>query len=73
MKKKKLFYSTGIKIIFSWYDIIKFKLRIVDYDDTIGLYYYYLIGIKVFDKEFFRAKYRNSKGKIYRSKISLGG
>ena len=37
MKKKKLFYSTGMKINISLWDIIKFKLRLGDYDDTHGV------------------------------------
>lgn len=73
MKKKKLLYSTGIKISFSWYDIIKFKLRLADYDDTYGIRYTYLISLKLFRWEWFRTKYIDSKGKIYRRKINFGG
>lgn len=73
MKKAKLFYSTGIKIIFSWFDIIKFKLRLADYDDTYGIRYSYLISLKIFNLEFFRIKYRDQKGKIYFRKVNFGG
>ena len=73
MKKRKLLYSTGVKIIFSWYDVLKFKLRLADYDDTYGVRYSYFIGIKVFNFEFVRMRYRDSKGKICKRKINFGG
>ena len=73
MKNKTLFYSTGIKILVSFYDVIKFKLRIADYDDVKGIRYTYLISIKIFGWEFYRIKYKNQKGKVYKRVINIGG
>lgn len=73
MKKKKLFYSTGIKAAISLWDVCKFKLRLGDYDDTNGIRYTYLISCKLFRWEFCRVRYRDQKGKLYRRKIHFGG
>jgi hypothetical protein len=73
MKKKKLFYNTGFKIIFSAWDRIKFKLRLADFDDKVGIRYIYLIELKIFGFDFYRIKYIDQKGKIYKRKLRFGG
>ena len=70
---KKLFFNTGFKISFSAWDRIKFKLRLGDFDDTHGVRYIYLISIKIFGFEFFRTKYFNQEGKVYKRTIKFGG
>lgn len=70
---KKLFYNTGFKLIFSAWDRIKLKIRLFDYDDVKGIRYSYLIAIKVFDFEFYRVKYIDQKGKVYKRKLRFGG
>ena len=73
MKKKKLFYSTGIKFIFSFYDIFKIKIRLWDYDDAKGIRYSYLFAFKLFIWDFFRMKYTDSKGNVRKRKMRFGG
>lgn len=72
-KRKKLFYSTGFKLICSAWDRLKFKIRLADYDDTKGIRYSYLISFKVFCWEFYRVKYTDQKGKVYKRKLRFGG
>jgi hypothetical protein len=72
-KKKKMFYNTGFKLIFSHRDKIKFKIRLGDYDDTIGIRYNYLIAFKLFCWDFYRMKYTDQKGKVYKRKMRFGG
>ena len=72
-KKKKLFYNTGFKFIFSAWDRIKFKVRLGDYDDYVGIRYIYLFEIKIFGFDFFRIKYIDQKKKIHKRKIRFGG
>ena len=58
------FYNTGFKTSTSFYDIFKFKLRIFDFDDSVGVNYIYLIQIKFFKFELCRMKYKNQKGLV---------
>ena len=73
MKKKKLFYNTGFKLIFSAWDRLKFKIRLADYCDVDGIRYCYLIAIKIFIWEFYRVKFIDQKGKVYKRKSRFGG
>ena len=72
-RNKKLFYSTGFKLIFSYKDRLKFKFRFGDYDDTLGIRYNYLVAFKIFCWEFYRVKYADQKGKVYKRKLRFGG
>ena len=72
-KRKKLFYNTGFKLIFSAWDRLKFKIRLADYDDKLGVRYIYLFEIKIFCFDFFRLKYIDQTGKIYKRKLRFGG
>jgi hypothetical protein len=72
-RNKKLFYNTGFKLIFSAWDRIKLKIRLGDYDDTKGIRYCYFIAIKLFAWEFYRVKYIDQKGKIYKRNLRFGG
>jgi len=73
MKKRKLFYNTGFKLTISVFDRLKFKIRFADYDDTEGIRYSYLIAFKIFCWEFYRVKYTDQKGKVYKRKLRFGG
>lgn len=70
MKKKKYFYRTGFKYLFSFFDIFKFKVRIFDYDDSRGIFYYYFWHVKIFWIELARMKYRMGKGLIKYRKMN---
>lgn len=72
-KKVKLFYSTGFKFTFSAWDRLKFKIRLADYDDTKGIRYSYLVSFKIACWEFYRVKFIDQKGKIYKRKLRFGG
>lgn len=72
-KKSKMFYNTGFKFSISFWDVIKFKLRLADFDDTHGVRYQYLYAIKIFGWEIFRTKYTDQKGKVYKRKINFKG
>lgn len=72
-KNRKKFYNTGIRIIFSFFDIFKFKLRLSDYDDTKGVHYNYLFSFKIFGFERYREKYTDQKGQVYKRKIKFRG
>ena len=73
MKKKKLFYSTGFKLSFSAWDRLKLKIRISDYDDIKGIRYSYLFAFKLFGFDFYREKFTDQRGKIYKRSIRFGG
>jgi hypothetical protein len=72
-RRKKLFYNTGFKLIFSAWDKLKFKLRLADFDDTKGIRYIYLFEVKIFGFDFYRLKYIDQKGKIYKRNLRFGG
>lgn len=72
-KKKKMFYNTGFKIIFSAWDRLKFKIRLADYDDKTGVRYNYLIAFKIFCWDFYRIKYTDQEGNTYKRKLRFGG
>lgn len=63
-KVEKGFFNTGFKTSTSFYDVIKWKIRLNDYDDKIGVNYIYLISAKVFNWEFCKMKYKNQKGLV---------
>ena len=56
-KVEKGFYNTGFKTSTSFYDILKIKLRVFDFDDKLGVRYIYLIQIKFFKFEICKMKY----------------
>lgn len=72
-KKKKLFYNTGFKIIASAWDRCKLKIRLGDFDDKYGVRYIYLFEIKIFGFDFYRIKYIDQNGKVFKRKIRFGG
>ena len=71
-KVEKGFYNTGFKTSTSFYDILKFKLRLDDYDDKQGVNYIYLISAKIFNWEVCKMKYKNQKGKVFKRNIKFG-
>lgn len=68
---KKNFYNTGFRIIFTAFDILKFKLRLGDYCDKTGIRYNYLIAFKFFKWEYIRLKTQNQDGIIKKRKITF--
>lgn len=71
-KVEKGFFNTGFKTSTSYYDILKLKLRINDYDDKKGVNYLYLFAVKIFNWEFCRMKYKDQQGKVYKRNIKFG-
>ena len=71
-KVEKGFFNTGFKTSTSFYDILKFKLRLNDYDDKLGVNYIYFISIKLFNFEICKMKYKNQVGKIFKRSIKFG-
>lgn len=71
-KVEKGFFNAGFKTSTSFYDILKFKLRLDDFDDKQGVNYIYLFDIKAFNFEICRMKYKNQEGRIFKRKIKFG-
>ena len=71
LARKKRYFNTGIRFEANIKDIIKIKIRLLDYCDKKGVRYSYLFNIKLFGIEFLRTKYINQKGEVYKRKVTF--